>query len=63
VQPEPTETDVNTDENIRALLRPMLTLGRLGKDSEIASLIAYLASPEASFVTGAALTIDGGYLS
>jgi 3-oxoacyl-[acyl-carrier protein] reductase len=39
VQPGPTETDMNTDENIRAILRPMLALGRLGKDSEIASLI------------------------
>jgi 3-oxoacyl-[acyl-carrier protein] reductase len=63
VQPGPTETDMNQDENIRAVLRPMLALGRIGKDSEIASLIAYLASPEASFVTGAALTVDGGYLS
>jgi 3-oxoacyl-[acyl-carrier protein] reductase len=63
VQPGPTETDMNPDENVRAMLRPMLALGRIGKDSEIASLIAYLASPEASFVTGAALTIDGGYLS
>jgi 3-oxoacyl-[acyl-carrier protein] reductase len=63
VQPGPTETDMNPDENIRAMLRPMLALGRIGKDSEIASLIAYLASPEASFVTGAAFTIDGGYLS
>ncbi len=63
VQPGPTETEMNQDENIRAMLRPMLALGRLGKDSEIASLIAYLASPEASFVTGAAFTIDGGYLS
>ena len=63
VQPGPTETDMNPDENFRAMLRPMLALGRIGKDSEIASLIAYLASPEASFVTGAAFTIDGGYLS
>jgi 3-oxoacyl-[acyl-carrier protein] reductase len=63
MQPGPTETDMNPDDNIRALLRPMLALGRIGKDSEIASLIAYLASPEASFVTGAALAIDGGYLS
>jgi 3-oxoacyl-[acyl-carrier protein] reductase len=63
VQPGPTETDMNPDENIRAMLRPMLALGRIGKDSEIASFIAYLAGPEASFVTGAALTIDGGYLS
>jgi 3-oxoacyl-[acyl-carrier protein] reductase len=63
VQPGPTETDMNSDENTRAMLRPMLALGRLGKDCEIASLIAYLAGPEASFVTGAAFTIDGGYLS
>jgi 3-oxoacyl-[acyl-carrier protein] reductase len=63
VQPGPTETDMNPDENIRAVLRPMLALGRIGKDSEIASLIGYLAGPEASFVTGAAFTIDGGYLS
>jgi 3-oxoacyl-[acyl-carrier protein] reductase len=63
VQPGPTETDMVPDENIRAMVRPMLALGRMGKDSEIASLIAYLAGPEASFVTGAALTIDGGYLS
>jgi 3-oxoacyl-[acyl-carrier protein] reductase len=63
VQPGPTETDMNQDENVRALLRPMLALGRLGNDSEIASLIAYLASAEASFITGAALNIDGGYLS
>jgi 3-oxoacyl-[acyl-carrier protein] reductase len=63
VQPGPTETDMNPDENIRAVLRPMLALGRIGKDSEIASLIGYLAGSEASFVTGAAFTIDGGYLS
>jgi 3-oxoacyl-[acyl-carrier protein] reductase len=63
VQPGPTETDMNPDENVRAVLRQMLALGRLGKDTEIASLVAYLAAPEASFVTGAAFTIDGGYLS
>jgi len=30
---------------------------------KIAGLVAYLASPEAGFVTGASLTIDGGYLA
>jgi hypothetical protein len=40
------------------VLRPLLAPGRI----EIASLIAYVASTGASFVTDAAFTIDGGYL-
>ncbi|AIY42746.1 Oxidoreductase [Collimonas arenae] len=63
IQPGPIETDMNSDENSRAMVRPLMALGRMGKDSEIASLAAYLASPESSFVTGSALTIDGGYLA
>jgi 3-oxoacyl-[acyl-carrier protein] reductase len=63
VQPGPTETDINDDEAQRAKLRPMLALGRMGKDWEVASLVAYLAGPESSFITGAALTVDGGYLA
>ena len=35
----------------------------MGRDTEIAGLVAYLAGPEAGFVTGAALNIDGGYLA
>jgi 3-oxoacyl-[acyl-carrier protein] reductase len=54
---------MNSSEEIRARLRPLMALGRLGRDSEVASLIAYLASPEARFITGAALTVDGGYLA
>jgi 3-oxoacyl-[acyl-carrier protein] reductase len=63
IQPGPTDTDMNNDENIRAMVRPLMALGRTGKDTEIASLVAYLAGPESSFITGAALTIDGGYLA
>jgi 3-oxoacyl-[acyl-carrier protein] reductase len=63
IQPGPTDTDINDDESTRAMLRPLIALGRTGKDTEIASLVAYLAGPESSFVTGAALTIDGGYLA
>jgi 3-oxoacyl-[acyl-carrier protein] reductase len=63
IQPGPTETDMNANANTRALLRPLIALGRMGKDTEVASLVAYLAGPESSFVTGAALTIDGGYLA
>jgi 3-oxoacyl-[acyl-carrier protein] reductase len=62
IQPGPTETDMN-NEGTRAMVRPLMALGRTGKDTEVASLVAYLAGPESSFVTGAALTIDGGYLA
>jgi 3-oxoacyl-[acyl-carrier protein] reductase len=61
VQPGPTETDMNSDEAVHAKLRPLIALGRLGKDSEVASLVAYIARPESSFITGAALNVDGGY--
>jgi len=57
VQPGPTEIDMNPDENYPRVLRPLLAPGRI----EIASLIAYVASTGASFVTDAVFTIDGGY--
>jgi 3-oxoacyl-[acyl-carrier protein] reductase len=64
VQPGPTATDMNPSDGPRAeILKSLLPVRRLGTDDEIASLVAYLASAEASFVTGASLTIDGGYLA
>jgi NAD(P)-dependent dehydrogenase (short-subunit alcohol dehydrogenase family) len=38
-------------------------LGRLGKPAEVAAGVAYLASDDASFVTGLELYIDGGYMA
>jgi 3-oxoacyl-[acyl-carrier protein] reductase len=62
VQPGPTETDMAAEEH-REWLRPMMALGRMGQDSEIAEMVAFLAGPGSSYVTGAALTVDGGYLA
>jgi 3alpha(or 20beta)-hydroxysteroid dehydrogenase len=44
-----------------ARLGSMQPIGRLGLPSEVASMVAYLASPEARFVTGATINVDGGF--
>lgn len=62
VQPGPVDTDMNpADGEFAELMKTMLPIGRYGKDEEIASFVAYLAGPEAGYITGASLTIDGGF--
>jgi NAD(P)-dependent dehydrogenase (short-subunit alcohol dehydrogenase family) len=50
----------NKDE-VRAELRARQPVGRLGTPEEVASLVRYLASDQAAFVTGSLVTIDGGW--
>jgi NAD(P)-dependent dehydrogenase (short-subunit alcohol dehydrogenase family) len=45
----------------RAELRARQPAGRLGRPEEVASMVCYLASDEAAFVSGSLLTIDGGW--
>jgi 3-oxoacyl-[acyl-carrier protein] reductase len=62
IQPGPVDTDMNpADSDFGARLRALMALPRYGAAEEIAALVAYLAGPEAGFVTGASLTIDGGF--
>jgi 3-oxoacyl-[acyl-carrier protein] reductase len=61
VQPGPTATDMNPADGPFADAVKGMIVGRYGESDEIAGLVAYLAGPEAAFVTGASLTIDGGY--
>lgn len=61
VQPGPIATDMSAGHE--AMLIPMLPVGRLGEPMEVGALVTYLAGPQARYINGASLTIDGGYLS
>ncbi|MDR2306709.1 MAG: 3-oxoacyl-ACP reductase FabG [Paucimonas sp.] len=62
VQPGPVDTDMNpaSGEFAESLI-PLMAIGRYGQASEIASFVAYLAGPEAGYITGASLLADGGF--
>ena len=47
-------------EEIKAMVGRFISLGRTGKPEEVANVIAFLASPEASYITGNVVNIDGG---
>lgn len=59
IQPGPTDTDINAGSI--EMLSQMSPLKRVAKPEEIAGSVSYLAREEAGYLTGASLTIDGGF--
>jgi 3-oxoacyl-[acyl-carrier protein] reductase len=61
VNPGPTDTGWMTEDLKKALL-PKFPVGRLGQPEDVARLIAFLASPEAEWITGQIIHSEGGFL-
>jgi len=65
IQPGPINTEMNpgdTEQNPMAETQIAMTaLGRFGEPEEVGNLVAFLASPEARFISGQAINIDGGW--
>src|SRR6266403_1296798 len=64
IQPGPIDTDLNPAAGEWAVPQKAVTaLDRYGHVEEVAALVAFVAGPESSYITGANLTVDGGMIA
>jgi 3-oxoacyl-[acyl-carrier protein] reductase len=62
VSPGPTDTDSNpADGPAAAAISAVTALGRYAAPAEVAAAVAHLAAPDAAYITGATLAVDGGF--
>ncbi|WP_022698474.1 3-oxoacyl-ACP reductase family protein [Euryhalocaulis caribicus] len=62
IQPGPIDTDMNPAEGeFAGPMKQLTALGRYGETKDIADLTAFVAGPDAGYITGAAIDIDGGF--
>jgi 3-oxoacyl-[acyl-carrier protein] reductase len=62
VQPGPSDTDMNpSDGDVAAIQKAGTALGRYGRPEEVAVAVAFRTSPEASYVRGTTLDVEGGF--
>jgi 3-oxoacyl-[acyl-carrier protein] reductase len=62
VQPGPINTEMNPEDGENAaMMRGQTALGRFGQPHEVAGVVAFLAGPDATYLTGATINVDGGW--
>ncbi len=62
VQPGPINTEMNPEDGEKAdMARRQTALGRFGQPHEVAGIVAFLAGPDATYITGATINVDGGW--
>lgn len=60
INPGPNDTGWMTDE-LKAYLKPKFALGRIGQPDDVAKVITFLASPDAAWITGQVINVEGGF--
>lgn len=61
LQPGPINTEMNPEtSDVAMMVKQMTALGRYGQPEEIAGAVAFLVGPDAAYITGATLNVDGG---
>lgn len=64
IQPGAINTEMNPEDAGHAdALRSLTSLGRYGQPEDIAAAVAFLVGPDASYITGATLNVDGGQIA
>lgn len=62
VQPGTTNTDMNPEDGEYAkFMIPRIPLGRYGQPAEVAEMVGFLAGPNAAYITGSVINVDGGF--
>lgn len=62
VQPGPIDTDMNPAEgDFAESLKQVSALGRYGQTTDVAAMVSFLSGPEAGYITGANINVDGGF--
>jgi NAD(P)-dependent dehydrogenase (short-subunit alcohol dehydrogenase family) len=63
VTPMLEEAGITTNEDMRKYVEGLHPIGRMGQPEEIAKTVTFLCSPDASFIHGEALLVDGAYVA